>query len=87
MDHDDLLVIRVPSTVLNPTLDRRPRASEDAKIRVRPSTGTAAVRKQRTFRESWANRPNRPEADLLGPPFERARRARKRTLAEGVSFS
>jgi hypothetical protein len=31
MDHDDLLVIRVPSTVLNPTLDRRPRASDDAK--------------------------------------------------------
>jgi hypothetical protein len=44
MDHDDLLVIRVPSTVLNPALDRRPRASDDAKIRDRLSIGTAAVR-------------------------------------------
>jgi hypothetical protein len=45
MDDDDLLVIRAPSTVLNPTLDRRSRASDDAKIRDRLSTGTAAVRK------------------------------------------
>jgi hypothetical protein len=36
MDHDDLLVIQVPSTVLNPTRDRRPRASDDAEIRDRP---------------------------------------------------
>ena len=40
-----LLDIRVPSTVLNPTLNRRPRASNDAKNPYRLSTGTAAVRR------------------------------------------
>jgi hypothetical protein len=33
MDHANLLVIRAPSTVLNPTLDRRPRASDDTNPR------------------------------------------------------
>ena len=49
MDQDDLLVIRVPSTALNPTLDHRPRASGGAKICDRLSTGTAALRKERSF--------------------------------------
>ena len=64
MDHDDLLVIQVPSTVLNPTLDRRPRASDDAKIRDRLSTGTAAVRKYLPFAHGVANTSKQAKAAL-----------------------
>ena len=53
--NDDLLVIRAPSTVLNPTLDRRPRGSDDAKICDGLSTGTAAVRKNRSFADDLPN--------------------------------
>jgi hypothetical protein len=60
MDHDDVLVIQVPSTVLNPTLDRRRRASCDAKIRDKFSTGTAAVRKKQPFHDRVA----KGQADL-----------------------
>jgi hypothetical protein len=56
MDQDDLLVIRVPSTALNPTLDHRPRASGGAKICDRLSTGTAALRKYRSFADGWSRR-------------------------------
>jgi hypothetical protein len=79
MDDDDLLVIQVPSTVLKPTLDRRPRASNDAKIRDRLSTGTAVVRKYRSFADGSANASERPVADLRGRSYERTGSARKRS--------
>jgi len=80
MDHDDLLAIQVPSPVLNPTLDRRPRASDDAKICDGLSTGTAVVRKYQPFADSSANGSNRPFAALQDRSYERAESARKRSF-------
>src|SRR5271166_3385121 len=59
-----------PSTMLNPTLDRRPRVSDDAKIRDRLSTGTAATRKYRPFADGLANGSSRPGAVIGGAKIE-----------------
>ena len=65
MDQDDLLVIRAPSsTALNPTLDHRPRASGGAKIYDRLSTGTAALRKYRSFADGLPNGSYRLKAEV-----------------------
>jgi hypothetical protein len=50
----------------------------------RPAWGSSQMRKQRSFRDRLANRPNRPFAALKARPCERTEISRKRSLAEGV---